>query len=162
LIEAVRREVRAVAPNVPLFSVKSFRQHLDSSVQLWTVRAGAALFGLFGGLALLLAVVGIYCVKAYAVSRRTREIGIWIALGAESRTVQRMILREGLTMTATGVGLGLALGLAVGQAVAGMLYEVSAVDPIIPSPSSWHHSYSLLPQCSPVGCPRGAPRESVQ
>ncbi|MEO6004942.1 MAG: ABC transporter permease [Opitutus sp.] len=130
LIETVRREVRAVAPNIPLFSVKSFQRHLDSSVQLWTVRAGAALFGLFGGLALLLAVVGIYGVKAYAVSRRTREIGIRMALGAEAHVVQRMILREGLAMTLTGITLGLALGIGVGQAVAGLLYQVSAFDPI--------------------------------
>jgi predicted permease len=130
MLEAIRNEIRRTAPNVPLFSVKSFQQHLDSSMELWTVRAGAMLFGLFGALALLLAVVGIYGVKAYAVSRRTREIGIRMALGAEAATVQRMILREGLSMTLTGIIIGLTLGLALGQALASLLYEVSAFDPI--------------------------------
>lgn len=128
--ELIRREIREVAPALPLFSVKTFPQHLDTSVQLWIVRTGATLFGIFGAIALLLAVVGIYGVKAYAVSRRTREIGIRMALGAQPGTVQRMILREGVAMTATGVALGLALGLAVGQACASLLYDVSAVDPL--------------------------------
>ncbi len=127
-LESVRREIRAGAPTLPLFSVKTFSQHLDGSAQLWMVRAGAAMFGLFGALALALAVVGIYGVKAYAVTRRTREIGIRMALGAEPGNVRRMILREGLAMTTTGVVIGLLLGLAIGQAVAGMLYEVSAFD----------------------------------
>lgn len=110
--------------------VKSFPQHLDASMQLWMTRAGAALFGLFGGLALLLAIVGLYGVKAYAVSRRTREIGIRVALGAEPRKVRGMILREGLAMTASGLVLGLLLGLAAGQACASMLYDVGPMDPI--------------------------------
>ena len=129
-VETVRHTLRSVAPSLPLFSVKTFPQHLDSSVQLWMVRTGATLFGIFGALALLLAVVGIYGVKAYAVSRRTREIGIRMALGARPGTVQRMILREGLAMTATGVALGLALGVGVGHACAGLLYDVSALDPV--------------------------------
>jgi len=129
MIEAIRREIRAAAPGVPLFNVKTFSQHLGGSMQLWVVRAGAAMFGVFGGLALILAVVGLYGVKAYSVSRRTREIGIRMALGAEPGAVQRMILREGATMTLTGIGLGLLLGLGVGQACAGLLYRVSALDP---------------------------------
>lgn len=128
--DLVRREIRAVAPNLPVFMVKTFPQHLDASMQLWMTRAGAALFGLFGGLALLLAIVGLYGVKAYAVSRRTREIGIRVALGAEPRKVRGMILREGLAMTASGLVLGLLLGLAAGQACASMLYDVSPMDPI--------------------------------
>lgn len=128
--DAVRREIHQAAPNLPLFSVKTFSQHLDASVQLWIVRAGAATFGAFGALALLLAVVGIYGVKAYAVSRRTREIGIRLALGAEPGAVRRMILREGLSMTITGVAVGLLLGLAVGRACASMLYHVGAFDPL--------------------------------
>jgi len=130
LFDAIRREIRTVASNVPLFSVKTFQQHLDASPQLWMVRAGAMLFGLFGVLALILASVGIYGVKAYAVSRRTREIGIRMALGAEPRAVRGMILREGAAMTATGIAIGLVLGAAVGQACAGLLYRVNAFDPL--------------------------------
>lgn len=130
LADALRREIRATAPTLPLFNVKTFAQHLDGSAQLWIVRAGAALFGVFGGVALLLAVVGIYGVKAYAVSRRTREIGIRMALGAAPAAVRAMILREGLATTLAGVAFGLLLGVAVAQASAGLLYEVGAFDPL--------------------------------
>lgn len=130
LIEAIRGEIRAVAPGVPSFLARTFRQHLDSSLQLWIVRTGATLFGVFGVLALVLAAVGIYGVKSYAVTRRTREIGIRVALGAAPGTVRWMILREGLLTTALGLGGGILLALGLGQVCAGMLYQVSAVDPI--------------------------------
>jgi len=130
LIDAVRREIREAAPGLPVFKVRTFRQHLDSSADLWITRIGALLFSLFGGLALLLAVVGLYGVKAYSVTRRTREIGIRMALGAEPGAVQRMILREGLVMTLTGGGLGLLLAFGLGRLCAGMLYDVSPMDPL--------------------------------
>lgn len=130
VMDTIRREFRNAAPNVPMLTMKSFQQHLDASFQLWIVRTGAALFSLFGGLALVLAVVGIYGVKAYSVARRTREIGIRMALGAEPGAVQRMILREGLVMTLSGAAFGLLLGLGLGQLVRSMLYDVSAVDPV--------------------------------
>ncbi|HVU24030.1 MAG TPA: ADOP family duplicated permease [Opitutus sp.] len=129
MLDAIRHAIHAAAPGVPLFNIKPFATHINSSVQLWTVRAGAAMFGVFGGLALVLAVVGLYGVKAYSVSRRTREIGIRMALGAEPGAVQRLILREGATMTLAGIALGLLLGLGVGQACAGLLYRVDALDP---------------------------------
>jgi hypothetical protein len=130
LFDMIRREVRAAAPGVPVFAVKSFRQHLDASVQLWTVRAGAALFSVFGGLALVLAAVGIYGTKAYAVARRTREIGIRVALGAAPGAVLGMILRESLLMTLGGAALGLLLALGIGRAFSSMLYQVSPMDPV--------------------------------
>ncbi len=94
------------------------------------MRAGAALFSVFGGLALGLAVVGVYGVQAYAVARRTREIGIRMALGANAADVLRLILREGALMLTAGVVLGLALSIATGKIVSGLLYEVSALDPV--------------------------------
>lgn len=130
LLDAVRREVRAAAPGVPVFKVRTFRQHLDASVDIWLTRIGALLFSLFGGLALLLAVIGLYGVKAYSVARRTREIGIRMALGAEPGAVQGMILREGLVMTLSGGALGLLLAFGLGRLCAGMLYEVSPTDPL--------------------------------
>jgi predicted permease len=130
LIDTVRREVRAVAPGVPVFKVRTFAQHLNASFDLWATRVGATLFSVFGGLALLLAVVGLYGVKAYSVARRTREIGIRMALGAEPGAVQTMILREGLVMTLTGASLGLLLGLGLGKLCASLLYEVSPLDPV--------------------------------
>ncbi|ACB73313.1 ADOP family duplicated permease [Opitutus terrae] len=129
LVDAIRREIRAAAPAVPSFTARTFRQHLEASLQLWVVRTGATLFGLFGALALVLAAVGIYGVKSYAVTRRTREIGIRVALGAAPATVRWMILREGLVTTLAGLACGLLLALALGAACAGILYQVSAVDP---------------------------------
>ena len=87
------------------------------------------LFGVFGGIALLLAVVGVYGVKAYSVARRTREIGIRMALGAQSKTVQWMILREGFAMVAAGLALGLLLAFGIGKVVSNILFDVSSTDP---------------------------------
>ena len=128
--DLIRRTVRSVDAALPVLSLRTFAQHLDSNISLWLVRAGAALFSVFGGLALGLAVVGVYGVKAYAVARRTREIGIRMALGAEPAGVLWMILREGAAMLALGVVLGLLLALGTGQIVSGLLYQVSALDPV--------------------------------
>jgi predicted permease len=130
LFDLIRRELRSAAPGVPILAVKTFRQHLDGNVQLWIVRIGATMFSIFGGLALILAVVGVYGVKAYAVARRTREIGIRLALGAEPGAVLRMILREGLIMTLSGTVLGFLLALGIGRLCGSMLYQVSPVDPV--------------------------------
>ena len=96
---------------------------------LWIIRAGAALFSIFGITALGLAFVGVYGVKAYAVARRTREIGIRMALGAQRGTVQWMFLREGLAMFVGGLVLGLLLALGAGKVVGSILFQVSALDP---------------------------------
>jgi len=130
LFSLLRQQVRSAAPGVPVFNVKNFGQHFNDNTQLWVVRSGAAMVSLFGSLALLLAIVGIYGVVAYGVARRTREIGIRMALGAQPGKVLRMILREGLIMTFGGVALGLLLAFGIGRAFAGMLYEVSPADPV--------------------------------
>jgi ABC-type antimicrobial peptide transport system permease subunit len=122
--------VRDVDPSLPILSLRTFAQHLDSNLDLWLVRAGAALFSIFGGLALGLAVVGLYGVKAYSVARRTREIGIRMALGAQAGAVLRMIMAEGFVMLASGLVVGLLLAVATGKILSGILYEVSALDPI--------------------------------
>ena len=85
---------------------------------------------LFAGLALTLTVVGIYGVMAHRVVRRTREIGIRVALGATGAEVLRMILREGLVMMCRGAALGVLLALGIGRAFSSMLYQVSPVDPV--------------------------------
>ncbi|MEO5721034.1 MAG: ABC transporter permease [Chthoniobacterales bacterium] len=128
--DLIRRTVRSVDPALPVLSLKTFAQHLDGNIQLWLVRAGAALFSVFGFVAFGLAVVGVYGVKAYSVARRTREIGIRMALGAQRETVQWMILREGFVMLASGVAIGLLLAAGTGQLLSGILYEVGAFDPL--------------------------------
>src|SRR5206468_7565243 len=128
--DLVRRTVRDVDPSIPVISLRTFAQHLDSNLDLWLVRAGAALFSIFGGLALGLAVVGLYGVKAYSVARRTREIGIRMALGAKPVAVLRLIMVEGSIMLLSGIALGLLLAAATGKILSGILYEVGAFDPI--------------------------------
>jgi ABC-type antimicrobial peptide transport system permease subunit len=114
---------------LPVMELRTFEKHMDANPQLWVVRAGATLFSIFGGLALGLAVVGVYGVKAYSVARRTREIGIRMALGAQVRTVLWMILREGFVMVTAGVILGFLLALAVGTILGSILFHVSPTDP---------------------------------
>src|ERR1700693_4364585 len=128
--DVLRRRVHDVDPSIPILSLRTFAQHLDSNLDLWLVRAGAALFSIFGGLALGLAVVGLYGVKAYSVARRTREIGIRMALGAQAGAVLRMIMGEGSIMLVSGIALGLLLAMATAKVLSGILYEVGALDPI--------------------------------
>jgi predicted permease len=130
LANLMRRAVRETDPTLPVLALKTFPQHLETNMEIWTIRAGATLFSIFGGLALVLAIVGVYGVKAYSVARRTREIGIRMALGARPNGVQWMIIREGIVMLAGGVVIGLLLAVAMGKLLSGMLYQVGALDPI--------------------------------
>ena len=130
MTESICRAARETDPNLPVLSLKTFPQHLDSNMQIFIIRTGAVLFSVFGMLALTLAILGVYGVNAYSVARRTREIGIRMALGAQPQGVQRMIIREGLVMLAGGVIIGLLLAAATGKLLAGMLYQVGAFDPI--------------------------------
>jgi putative ABC transport system permease protein len=128
--DLLRRAVRDVDPSIPIISLQTFAQYLDSNLDLWLVRAGAALFSVFGTLALGLAVIGLYGVKAYSVARRTREIGIRMALGAQAGAVLRMFMREGFIMLFSGVTIGLLLAIATAKILSGILYGVRALDPI--------------------------------
>jgi predicted permease len=128
--DLLRRTIHDVDPSIPILSLKTFAQHLDSNLELWAVRAGATLFSIFGVLALGLAVVGLYGVKAYSVARRTREIGIRMALGAQPGAVLRLIMTEGSIMLLSGIALGFLLAVATGKVLSGVLYEVGALDPI--------------------------------
>jgi predicted permease len=131
MLGTLRQLIRDADPGVPVMSMKTLRQHRDDSIPLWAVNTGARLFTVFGGVALLLAVIGVYGVKSYVVSRRTREIGIRMALGATAGDVLWLVLREGMTLTSVGISLGLLLAWGVAKGVSGMLYQVSALDPIV-------------------------------
>jgi predicted permease len=131
MLHTLRDEIRAVDPGLPVVALKTLTQHRDGSIMLWAVNTGARLFTIFGGVALLLALVGVYGVKSYLVSRRTREIGIRLALGANPSDVLWLVLREGLALTIVGLSFGLVLSWAIARLLSGMLYEVSALDPMV-------------------------------
>jgi ABC-type antimicrobial peptide transport system permease subunit len=122
--DLLRRTVREVDSALPILSLKTFAQHLESNFQLWIVRAGAAMFSVFGGLALGLAVVGLYGVKAYSVARRTREIGIRMALGAQREQIRAQFLSLGLRLLAAGTILGLIGAWMAGRAMQSVLFGV--------------------------------------
>jgi ABC-type antimicrobial peptide transport system permease subunit len=130
MVPTLRQTLREIDPDLPLLQITPYVDLMEKSPNLWIVKLGAMLFGAFGSIALLLAVVGVYGVKAYAVACRTREIGIRMALGAHRRDVFALIMRQGAMQTALAVGVGLLLSLAVGRVLARILYEVSPTDPL--------------------------------
>jgi predicted permease len=128
LAGALRAELRALDPRIPAVNVRRVSDQIAAlHARDWAV---AALVAALGGLALLLASVGVYGVMAYMVERRTQEIGIRLALGAEVRDTLRLVLGQGLRLTLAGVGLGLAGALALSRLFAGFLDGVSATDPL--------------------------------
>jgi predicted permease len=131
MLNTIRREIRAADRRLPLLSLKTMRGHLESGADIWVVRTGAHILEIFGGVALFLAIIGLYAVNAYTVARRTREIGIRMAIGADAASTQRMILGEGLRITTVAVSLGLLLAFGVGQVLAGFLFEVRGIEPVV-------------------------------
>ena len=128
-MSTVRSMLHNVDPDLPIIHMAPYVDLLDGCVGLWIVRMGAVLFGAFGCVALLLAVVGVYGVKAYAVACRTREIGIRMALGAHRKDVFALIMRQGALQTALAVTVGILLSLAIGRVLSQILYGVSPNDP---------------------------------
>ncbi len=125
---AVRREVLALDKNVPLTQIQTMTERAAEVTS--RTRFIAVLLGLFAGLALLLAAIGIYGVMAYSVSARTREVGIRIALGAQTGDVLRLVMRDGLTLLIAGLAAGLLAAWAATRVLCSQLYEVSAGDPL--------------------------------
>jgi hypothetical protein len=130
-LTAVRRELQSIDPAMAILWARTMTLQRDAGISSWTVTAAAALFVAFGLVALLLATIGVYGLKAYDVSRRTREIGIRMALGATGGDVKRLVLREGVRTTAIGAGIGLLLAAGLGKLLSGLLYRVSPLDPLV-------------------------------
>jgi predicted permease len=132
LLPSIGSALRALDPDMPFVSLETRPMFRERNLLLAIIRSGAWVLAMFGVAALFLAAVGVYGVKAYLVSRRTREIGIRIALGAEPRNVVGMVLREGLVLVAAGLVLGVALSFITGNLLRGMLFQGRALDlPVI-------------------------------
>jgi putative ABC transport system permease protein len=125
-----RRELHELDPALPILEMATFPAFMEKNFTLRMVELGAMIFGVFGGIALLLASVGVYGVKAYAVERRTREIGIRIALGANRSDVFSLIMREGVQQTLVALGVGVGLSLFAGHALAAIFFQVKPYDPL--------------------------------
>ena len=126
LLPPVREAIAQMDRDLPMFEVRTMSEKLDQS--LWIRRAYSWLFGAFAAVAILLAAAGIYGVVSFAVSQRTREIGIRIALGARPGQVMAGVLGNGMVLVAAGAGLGLGGSLAVVGLLKSMLFGVSARD----------------------------------
>ncbi len=128
VVDRMRREFRAAYPDVPIFDAQTMAEHLG--LMLFLPRMAAGLLSIFGLLAVGLAAVGLYGVVAFAVARRTREIGVRIALGAASGQVMRLVLGRSMALVGVGLGVGLVLALVAARLLAGALYGLSPSDPI--------------------------------
>jgi putative ABC transport system permease protein len=129
LLHSINAAVAAVSQNVPVYDVKTMDSMLSDSGSLRNF--DLSLLGAFSLLALSLAAVGVYAVMAFSVSQRTREIGIRIALGADSRDVLRLILRQGARLAITGSIIGVAGAFFLRKIMASFLFGLSANDPLV-------------------------------
>jgi predicted permease len=132
LLPALRHLLRAVDPQLPVIALETGPMYRERNAMLWVVRAGATLFTIFGAVALFMATLGIYGVKSYLVSRRTREIGIRMALGATTRDVVTLVVRDGLALTAAGLVAGLGVSFLAVQGIGNLLFGGGGFDlPIV-------------------------------
>ncbi|OLD98473.1 MAG: hypothetical protein AUI36_45110 [Cyanobacteria bacterium 13_1_40CM_2_61_4] len=127
LTPALRRLIQSRDPDLPFYDVHTLPEAIR--LALWEPRLYAALMGFYALIALVIAAVGIYGVMAYSVARRTQEIGIRMAMGAARGAVLRMVIGQGMRLTAIGIGIGLAAAFAVTRLMASLLFGISASDP---------------------------------
>lgn len=126
IISALQGEIRSIDPTLPINDIRTGTKLIEQA--LWGAKIGVGLLGVFGFLALGLASIGLYGIMAYSVNQRQREIGIRMALGAGHSSVLSLILRQGMTLVISGVGLGLILSILLGRALSKFLYGIGASD----------------------------------
>ncbi|HYL77998.1 MAG TPA: ABC transporter permease [Bryobacteraceae bacterium] len=149
LVEAIRRELHKSDKDLALSKVRPMTNYIERATA--PVRFTAVLAGIFAGLALLLAAVGIYGVVSYSISRRMHEMGVRMALGASASDVVRLVMGEGLLLTASGLVLGVAGALIVSRYMHSLIYGISAIDPI-----TYAVAIIVIPSAAILGCWRPA------
>ena len=129
LAAEIRRQVAEVDPDQPVASIQTMDARVETSVAQRRMQMNV--LGLFAGMAVLIAVVGIYGVMSYSVAQRSREIGIRLALGAARRDVVAVVMRQGMGMVAAGMAVGLAASLSITRVLRSLLFGVSPTDPLV-------------------------------
>jgi len=127
VVTLARNQIRALDPSMAVYNIQTMEEHLRDAFFL--PRLAATLFGVFGSIGLILAAVGLYGVMSYSVSRRTREIGIRMALGAQAPSVQRLFVRQGMTLTLIASAIGLPASFALARLFTSVLYGIHNNDP---------------------------------
>jgi predicted permease len=130
IVRSVREQLRAADANLPVTFVKSFRAQHEGSPKVWVLRAAAKMFLALGLAGTFVAVIGVYGVRSYLVSRRTREFGVRLAIGASPADVRRLVVRESLAITIVGLTIGLVLAMLLGWGLRAAIYQISPLDPV--------------------------------
>jgi predicted permease len=130
IVRSVREQLRASDPNLPVIFVKSFRAQHEGSAKVWILRTAAKMFLTLGLAGTFVAVIGLYGVRSYLVSRRIREFGVRMAIGASPADVLSLVLRESLAITTVGLTLGLGLAMLLGRGLRVAIYQISPLDPV--------------------------------
>jgi predicted permease len=128
LSPSVKKELRGIDPDLPMYSVRTMDERVEES--LARRRFSMLLLGIFAGMALVLATIGIYGVMAYLVNQATREIGIRMAIGATQREIVRLVVFQGMRLAVTGVGAGLAAAFVFTRLMRSLLFGISSADPV--------------------------------
>ncbi len=145
--QMVGEAIGAVDPTLPLVAVRTLREHRDAGYEVWFVRLAARVFAVLGLVALVMAGVGLYGVRAFLVGQRTREFGIRVAVGATSGDVMRLVISEGARLVAVGIGVGLLLSAGLSRVLAGWVYGVAAFEPAVFGTTSLLLAVSMLLAC---------------
>ena len=155
--EPVRRQIYALDKNIAIYNEETMEEHVKSAYFL--PRLAATLFGVFGGIGLMLAAIGLYGVMSYAVSRRTREIGIRMALGARTGNVARLIVRQGMVLALIAMVLGWPVAWMLSRFASSFLYGITPHD-VVTFASCTAVSWSYCLDCVLAACPESGFRGS--